>query len=262
MIKRNVLIDFINQTIGKDLLERVQNFDTNCNGIQIFGKEEVDKVALGVSVSLAYLQKAVDFGADFSITHHSLNISDRYIYNSRLDLAAQKRLKFVFANNLTVAAYHAALDIQPEFGNNATIIRLLGAKKTDISFFEGYGWIAEFDKPKDVYELEKKCKQIFKHGIYAVYGGPKIVKRIGVCSGGAKPAGETVFEIAEKGVELHIAGEIAENGDHLALDAGFNYFSCGHYATEVFGVQELGIKIKVEFGDKIEVKFIDIPSLL
>lgn len=262
MVKRDELVGFIHQTIGKDLIERVQGFDSNCNGVQVLGKEDVKKIALGVSINLEYLKKAVEYGADFSITHHSLNISEKYIYNSRLDLAAQKRLKFIFANDLTIAAYHAALDIQPEFGNNSMIVKLLGAKNLGLPYHEGWGWIGEFEKPQGAHELEKKCEQIFKHKVFAVYGGSKRVKRIGVCSGGARPSGETLFEIFEKNIDLHICGEIGENGDHLALDSGFNYFSCGHYATEVFGVQELGKRVKENFGNKIEVKFVETRSLL
>lgn len=260
MIKRDELIKAIRKEIGHELLEKVQSFDSAANGVQILGSEEVTKVALGVSVNLAYLQRAADFGAEFSVTHHSLNITEQSIYNARLDLAAQKRLKFIFENNLTIAGYHATLDIQPEFGNNATIIKLLGAKKTDLPYFDGWGWIAEFDKPQDICEIEKKCRQIFGEEIIAVRGGPNKIKRIGVCSGGAKPSGKTAIEIVEKNVELHIAGEIAENGDHLARDAGFNYIAGGHYETEVFGVQELGKRLKAKFKDKLEIKFIEITN--
>ncbi|PIW06971.1 Nif3-like dinuclear metal center protein, partial [Candidatus Collierbacteria bacterium CG17_big_fil_post_rev_8_21_14_2_50_45_7] len=54
----------------------------------------------------------------------------------------------------------------------------------------------------------------------------------------------------------------AEGSPALAKEAGFNIFVAGHYATEVFGVQELGKKIKEKFGDKLEVEFIDIPNIL
>ena len=43
-------------------------------------------------------------------------------------------------------------------------------------------------------------------------------------------------------------------------ESEINYFACGHYATEVFGVQELGKVIKSRFKDKLEVEFIDIPN--
>jgi len=66
----------------------------------------------------------------------------------------------------------------------------------------------------------------------------------------------------EKSIDVHVTGEIAEGSSALAKEAGFNIFVAGHYATEVFGVQELGKKIKEKFGDKLEVEFIDIPNIL
>lgn len=262
MVKRDVLINFIHDTLGRDLLDKVQTFDRSANGVQVHGKDEVNKVVLGVSANLNFLKEAVASGADFTLTHHGLNLSDKYVYNARLDPAAQARLRFVFQENLTVAGYHATLDIHPELGNNATIIKLIGAKRLDIPYHEGWGWVGEFTESQDVEELAEKCSKLFEHDVFAVYGGPRKVKRIGVCSGGAKPVGETLFEILEKNIDLHIAGEIVEGGDALAMESGFNYFACGHYATEVFGVQELGKAIKSQFKDKLEVEFIDIPSTL
>jgi len=43
-------------------------------------------------------------------------------------------------------------------------------------------------------------------------------------------------------------------------ESGINYFCGGHYATEVFGVRELGKIIKAYFKNKLEVEFIDIPN--
>ena len=141
-------------------------------------------------------------------------------------------------------------NIEPTIGNNAVIIERLGAKRLDVPYFDGWGWVAEFEKAEAVKELANKCAEVFEHDVFAVYSGPEKVKRIGVCSGGAKPAGKTLFEIVEKEVQLHIAGEIAEGGPSLAKEVGFNYFAGGHYATEVFGVQELGKKIKERFKEK------------
>src|SRR3970040_43359 len=108
MVKRDELIDFINETIGLELLEKVQSFDISANGVQVHGASEVKKIALGVSANIAYFEKVVKSGAQFSLTHHGLNLSEKYTYNARLDPSAQKRLRFVFENNLTVVAYHAA----------------------------------------------------------------------------------------------------------------------------------------------------------
>jgi dinuclear metal center YbgI/SA1388 family protein len=263
MVTRDELIKTVHHIIGEELIAQANRLDTNANGVQIHGTEKVTKVALGVSSTLDFYEEAVKAGAQFCIAHHGMHLDARYIYNSRLDQAQQKILKFVFQNEITASAYHYALDSHPEIGNNAVIIRELGAKRLDIPYMEeGWGWVAEFDEPQDVAKLAEKCSDVFSNDIFAVYGGPKKVKRIGVCSGGAKPTGSMLHEIYELGIELHITGEISHSGIHIAKEAGFNYFAGGHYATEVFGVQELGKKLKEHYKDKLEVEFIDIPNPL
>lgn len=263
MIKRGELINFIHNTaIGDELIQEAQKIDTNANGVQIHGSKEIDKVAIGVSANMDFLKEAVDSKAQFCIFHHGLGLSEKYIYNSRLDPSMQKKLKFISQNNLSIAGYHYTLDNHPQIGNNTIIIDKLGAKKTNENYFDTWGWIGEFDIPQKVEDLAEKCSDIFEHDVFAVYSGPKKIKRIGVCSGGAKPMKSWLFEIYEKNVDLHITGEIAESGPSLAKDGGFNYFSCGHYATEVFGVQALGKKIKDHFKNKVEVEFIDISNPL
>ena len=260
MVKRDELIKFIHETIGLELLEKVQEFDNYANGVQVHGKEEVKKIVLGVSASEDFFKEAVKTGADFCVLHHCINLTEKNVVNCRFHRGTQKQLKLVFDNNLTVAGYHAALDIQSKFGNNATIIKLLGAKRLNIPYFDGWGWVAEFEKPIDAKKLAEKLSKIINHDVMAVYGGKNKVKQIGVCSGAAKPYGDELWEIIEKGIELHITGEITEAGPALAKEMGFNYFAGGHYATEVFGVQELGKIIKENYKNNLEVEFIDIPN--
>ena len=58
MVNRDELIDFIHQTIGHELLDKVQSFDQSANGIQVLGDKKVESVALGVSINLEFLQKS------------------------------------------------------------------------------------------------------------------------------------------------------------------------------------------------------------
>ena len=262
MVTRDEIIKTVHDLIGEDLITKANKVDENANGVQVHGAEKVTKIALGVSTSLDFFHEAVASGAEFCITHHGLHLSHRYMYNARLDQSQQAVLRYVFAHNLTVAGYHFSLDAQPEFGNNAVLIKELGAKRLNEPYFEEWGWVGEFPKPVDLKQLATKLAEITSHDVFAVYGGKEKVKRIGVCSGGAKPAGEWLHKIYDKKIELHVTGEIAEGGPGIAKDAGFNYFAAGHYATEVFGVQELGKKLKEHFGDKLEVEFIDIPNPL
>ncbi|MFH1280604.1 MAG: Nif3-like dinuclear metal center hexameric protein [Candidatus Beckwithbacteria bacterium] len=256
MIKRDELIRFINKTIGEDVIEKALVKDELANGVQFLGNEEVFRVALGVSLNEDFLIEAVKAKSNFCIFHHGY---DARVWKSRVPTGSQKRLKIIFENNLTIMGFHYSLDAHKEIGNNAVIIRELGAKITD-SLFEEWGLVGEFPTPQEVIKLSEKCAKLFEHDIFAVLSGPKKIKIIGVVSGGGKPYAEHLAEMEEKGVELFISGESSESIPHKMKESKINYFAGGHYATEVFGVQELGKRIKEHFKEKLKVEFIDIPN--
>jgi dinuclear metal center YbgI/SA1388 family protein len=256
MIKRDELIKFVEQTIGEELIQKALVKDEVANGVQFLGSETVNKVTLGVSANEEFFKAAVKAGAQFCIFHHGL---DTRVWKSRYPLFSQKRLKIIVENKLTVMGLHYALDSHPKIGNNAMIIKLLGAKIKE-PLFEEWGYTAKFDQAQRVEELKNKCEKLFKHKVFTVLAGPKQVKTIGVVSGRGTPEAAEIAEMESKGVELYISGETSEWIVHQMKESGINYFCGGHYATEVFGVQELGKKIKEKFKDQVGVEFIDIPN--
>ncbi|MDP3093629.1 MAG: Nif3-like dinuclear metal center hexameric protein [bacterium] len=257
MVKRDEIIKFIYQIIGKGLLEKAAKIDEVANGVQILGKEQVNRVALGASLNEEFLKEAVKRGADFCIFHHGF---DPRVFKSRFSLSAQKRLRLIFKNDLTIASFHFCLDAHPQIGNNATIIKRLGAKIIGQFWGEGWGFVAKFARPQSSAALKNKCAKIFNHEISAFLANSKPIKTIAVVSGGAKPNVENVAAMEEQGVELFISGETHEDSPHKMKESGINYFVCGHYNTEVFGIQELGRRIKARFKDRLKVEFIDIPN--
>lgn len=259
MVKRDDLTKFLYKIIGQDLLEKAASLDVVPNSVQIKGNDEVEKVVFGVSCSLEFLEQAIATEAQYCVFHHGLS-PDYLVKNGRFDII-EDRLRLIFTSNLTIAGFHYTLDAHPKLGNNAVIISKLGAKRKE-PYFEGWGWVGEFDKPINVRQLADKCAKLFQHDVFAVYAGPEKVKRIGVCSGGAKPRGMDQFEILDKNIDAHITGEIGEADPYQAEEGGYNYFACGHYATEIFGVQALAKAVKDEFKSKLQVEFLDIPSTL
>jgi dinuclear metal center YbgI/SA1388 family protein len=258
MVKRDELIHSVEQMLGGEWLTKAQAKDELANGVQVLGQEEVKRVVLGTSLNEDFLLEAIKAQAQMCIFHHGFDVRT---FNSRFPLFSQKRLKLIFEHGLTVMGFHYALDAHPELGNNAVIIRELGAQRKE-PLFDEWGYTAEFDRPQAVAALSEKCAQLFSHDVFAVYAGPKHVKTIGVVSGAGKPDAPVLAELEAKGVELFISGEPSESTPHKMKESGINYFACGHYATEVFGVQELGKKIKEQFKDRLEVEFIDIPNVV
>jgi putative NIF3 family GTP cyclohydrolase 1 type 2 len=260
-MKTNNLFSFIHEEIfGNELMEMAAKIDGNANGVQVWGEDKIGKIALGVSCNAEFLEKASKWGADVCIFHHGMGLSEKHnIYNSRLSPSLSKQLRIVFENNMTIAGYHYCLDADKEIGNNALIIKELGAEATGETYFDSWGLIAEFGEGVFLQDLAKDCSKLFKHDVFMVLAteGVQKIKRFGVCSGGAMPNAENIFEIKEKDLELHLTGVITEGGSLVARESGFHYFACGHYATEVLGIKALGDEINEKFPE-LEVRFIDI----
>jgi dinuclear metal center YbgI/SA1388 family protein len=258
MVKRDELVKFIYQTIGEELIKKAEIKDEIANGLQFSGSDQINKLALGVSLNEDFLTEAVKAKAQFCLFHHGF---DARVWKWRFPAFAQKRLKIMVENKLTVMGLHYALDAQPKFGNNATIIKELGAQIKQ-PLFDEWGFTAEFSGPKKVSDLQTQCAKLFNHDVLAVLGGPKQVTTIGVVSGRGVPEPSHIAEMEAKGVELFITGETSEWVIHQMKESGINYFAGGHYATEVFGVQELGKIIKAYYKDNLEVEFIDILNII
>jgi putative NIF3 family GTP cyclohydrolase 1 type 2 len=76
-----------------------------------------------------------------------------------------------------------------------------------------------------------------------------------VISGGAA---EFVAPAAEAGADAYVTGEPSEQMKWAADESGIHVIAAGHYATEVFGVRELGDLVAERFG--VEHVFIDVPN--
>ena len=86
-------------------------------------------------------------------------------------------------------------------------------------------------------------------------GGPPEVRRLAIVSGGA--ASRLGAAVAE-GYDAFLTGEPKENVMADAREAGIHFIGAGHYATETFGVRQLGYLLAAEFG--IEHVWVDLPN--
>src|SRR6476646_284118 len=97
-------------------------------GLQVAGARGVDRIACGVSSSLELFRRTGTTGAQLLLVHHGL-LWDR---DSRvIDDALRRRLKTLLDAEITLAAYHLALDAHPELGNNALLARELGIEPSE-----------------------------------------------------------------------------------------------------------------------------------
>lgn len=227
--------------------------DYGVNGLQVSGKNEAGKIVLGVSASLELFREAVKRNADMIIVHHGLFWETG---RRAIDKVMKERLKILFDNDITLLAYHLPLDKHPKIGNNAQIL-----KRLELKFIKQFGeydkqYIGALGELKNAVTFEefvKRINKVFDTNSLAFNYGPKIVKTVGIVSGGG---GGWIVEAAGKNVDVFVTGEPKEFAQHFAKDGKVNMIVAGHYKTERFGIQALGELLQRKFNVKTE--FIDI----
>jgi dinuclear metal center YbgI/SA1388 family protein len=219
-------------------------------GLQVAGAREVQRLACGVSSSLELFERAASAGAQMLLVHHGL-LWDR---DPRvIDDAARKRLKVLFDGQITLAAYHLALDAHPEVGNNALLARELGIDPSEP--FAGIGFGGTLDEPVSIDDFIERVREKVGRDPVVFAHGPERIERAAVITGGAA---RYVADAAGEGYDLFLTGEAAEPTLHAARELGVHFVAAGHYATERIGIQALTKRLSEQFDLRWE--FIDLPN--
>ncbi|GHK34502.1 hypothetical protein ECZU06_16270 [Escherichia coli] len=133
------------------------------NGLQVEGKETVQKIVTGVTASQALLDEAVRLGADAVIVHHG------YFWKGESPVIRgmkRNRLKTLLANDINLYGWHLPLDAHPELGNNAQLAALLGI--TVMGEIEPLVPWGELTMPVPGLELASGLKRVWDVSRYGV----------------------------------------------------------------------------------------------
>src|SRR5437899_12152121 len=90
--------------------------------MQVEGAGEVSRVVCAVSSSLELFELAAEQGAELVVVHHGILWENE---PRVIDARVRRRLEALFDAEITLAAYHLALDAHPEVGNNVLLAREL-----------------------------------------------------------------------------------------------------------------------------------------
>lgn len=236
-----------------DTLQTAQFRDYCPNGLQVEGRNEIRKLASGVTASLAFLEAARDWGADAVLVHHG------YFWKSedaRVIGIKRKRLGLLIQNDINLFGYHLPLDAHPEFGNNAQLGKRLGFVADGAHFGpDQLGWLGTPAAPCTLGELAAHVSSTLGREALMLGDAAKPVRRVAWCTGGA----QGFFEAAiAAGADAYISGEVSEQTTHLAHESGVGYLAAGHHATERGGASALGAHVAERFG--LEHRFFDMPN--
>ncbi len=230
------------------LLEPAKFDDYLPNGLQVEGASEVHKIAFAVSASLRAVQEAVAAGADTLIVHHGWfwKNEERTILGIR-----KARIEAAIKANLNLFAFHLPLDAHLEIGNNAIFGHALGFENAKPSPDNPFLWLA--DVPAiEVKDLKARLTNVLKREPVVLGHGEQTITRVAWCTGAAQ--GE-LEEASRAGAQAYMTGEVSERTTYEARELGMTFLSCGHYATETFGIRALEDKIRREF--QVETVFLE-----
>ena len=239
-----------------DQFLEIHQFKDYCpNGLQIEGKEEVQKIITGVTANQALIDIAIEENADAILVHHGF-----FWKGESQQIVGMKynRIKALIENGINLYAYHLPLDVHPELGNNAQLARLLNI--TDRRPLEPWdkrsvGRVGKFEQSITPDALSARIESALSRKPLHIDGGKKEIKSVAWCTGGGQ---DYITIAAEQGIDAFISGEISERTVHIAREMGIHYYAAGHHATERYGVQALGEWLEGEFD--LEAKFIDINN--
>lgn len=221
------------ETVINQQLNVVAFQDYAPNGLQVEGRENVQRIITGVTASQALLDVAVAQQADAVLVHHGY-----FWKNESLVISGMKRrrLKTLLANDINLYGYHLPLDTHPELGNNACLAALLDITVLgEIEQLLPYG---ELTQPVSGEALRERLEtRLGRSVLHCGNNAPSQITRLAWCSGGGHGF---IEQAARFGVEAFITGEVSEQTIHIAREMGLHFYAAVHHATERGGIKALG----------------------
>jgi dinuclear metal center YbgI/SA1388 family protein len=222
------------------------------NGIQVEGSTTIKRICSAVTASDEIISQAVRWQADTLLVHHGYFWKGE---DSVITGMKRQRIGKLLTHNINLLAYHLPLDCHLELGNNACLAQLFscGSIKTHkMGNIDHLLWSGILSHPFEPHTFTDFLENKLHRKPLHIAGNAQSISTIAWCSGGAQDYIEEAFKL---GVDAYLSGEISERTYYQAKELGIHYYSCGHHATERYGIQALGEHLATTF--ELEHLFID-----
>lgn len=227
----------------------------NC-GVQIAGPErDVTKVAVALDPLPQVISSALEWGAQFILTHHPLAIEAKL--PAKLDWF-HSVMKQVFCADATLFASHTSLDVQfkgavswlghdLELENLRVLEQVAENESGDIL---GYGCIGEYSTPVVFEEFVERVSQLSGCRVVALCGPePEKVGCVAMCPGSGSSFMDKAFGL---GADVFITGDVKY---HPAQESVGAVLDVGHFSLEEEMMRRFSVLLGEELGKEVEVKF-------
>ncbi|CAI8152606.1 MAG: GTP cyclohydrolase 1 type 2 [Pseudidiomarina mangrovi] len=225
------------------------------NGLQIEGRQQLQRIVTGVTASQALIDAAVACKADAILVHHG------YFWKNEPAVITgmkHRRIKTLLSHDINLFAYHLPLDIHPEVGNNHQLAKLFGFNSSEaILGIEPRGLVRYTELADAITsdQLADRIASALQRPLTCMVPCAQPIRKIAWCSGGGQGY---IDAAAAQGCDAFISGEVSEQTVHSAREQGIAFYAAGHHATERCGIKALGEHIAAQF--ELQVEFIDIDN--
>lgn len=238
-----------------DLLE-VERFQDYCpNGLQVEGRDRLERLVCGVTASQALLDAAIEAGADAILVHHG------YFWKGEEATIVgikKRRVATLLQHDISLLAYHLPLDAHPVYGNNVQLAQVLGLSVEGSfgpSTNPAIGLYGRLSRPMSATDLAGHIDSALGRPPLHIGDGAAPIQTVAWCTGAAQGF---IEEAAQLEIDAYLTGEVSEQTVHLAREHDIHFYAAGHHATERYGARALGEHLGGHFG--IEQQFIDIDN--
>ncbi|MCB5160553.1 Nif3-like dinuclear metal center hexameric protein [Marinomonas algarum] len=235
-----------------------ENFkDYAPNGLQVEGKDNIQRVVTGVTACQALIDAAIDYQADAIVVHHGYFWKNE---DPRVVGMKYRRLSSLIKQDINLFGYHLPLDAHPVLGNNAGMADAIGLSdrvglQTGASIEQSIGIVGELGVALSAEDFGLLVEKAVGRNILFEQGHDRPIKRVALCTGGAQGY---IEQAVDAQADVFITGEVSEQTIHIAREMGIHFIAAGHHATERFGAQSIARLLTSEWG--LDAVFIDIDS--
>ncbi|MET3729198.1 putative NIF3 family GTP cyclohydrolase 1 type 2 [Fictibacillus halophilus] len=210
------------------------------------GKKEINVIAYATNLTPETVEKAHSRGADMLITHH-----DAWDFVYGMKEGCVDELK---KHNITHYFTHYPLDFV-EFGTSTALFERIEIDEiTTLSTFkdnEEIPGIGIFHTPRSFTELKEQLEHVMGETVQAWKNHDRPIKKVGILTGAGNHT--AIIQYAQKqNCDAYITGERTLYSVQYAKFAGINLYVGSHTFTEIFGVENLVLRIQ-EFYPEVKV---------
>ncbi|MGN0612301.1 MAG: Nif3-like dinuclear metal center hexameric protein [Porcipelethomonas sp.] len=208
---------------------------------------KVSRVLICLDITGEVAEEAIDIGAELIISHHPVIFHPLY---SLLDDEPACRL---WKNGISAICVHTPFDCA-ENGMSDILMNIAGFEKTD-GILEilgggdkpyGFGSVGISDVEYTPQQLAQKLRDVLGCRVVKFTDGGSTIKKAAFCTGSG---GNLIEAAANCGADAYITSEVKHDQWHFARRKGISLFDCGHYHTEIIGMQRLRKMLEAEFAN-------------